>query len=162
MRKSSMMICELALQIPYEEWKQVFMETHKQLYLDISKAFVCPTGEKSLFLCVLFDRERLLEVQRQHDVTKPSMFKQFVEDGIVKEIEYIDWHSQVPIAFDYYNKSGPTQHLKIIGKVNDPLLAKMIAACEFLKLHQETFSYSQDSLIESEFLVAVAELVQKF
>jgi len=162
MKRSSMMICELTLQIPYEEWKQVFMETHKQLYVNVSKAFVCPTGEKSVFLCVLFDRERLQEVQRQHDVTKPSIFRQFVDDGIVKQIDHIDWHSQVPIAFDYYNKSGPTQSLRILGKVNDPLLAKMVAACEFLKLHQETFSYSQESLIESEFLVQVADMVQNF
>jgi len=135
-------------------------------------------GEERATYVVFFDAAALGDVKREHDLTKPTAFRRLLEDAVVKEVEpfevevptdvigygsseiqkmmpppklsRMEWVPEVALAFDAANKGGEQYKLEVWGRMNGELLAKLAAACEYLAVHQHSFSYTLERVIEAD------------
>jgi len=135
-------------------------------------------GEERAMYTVFFDAAALSDVKLSHDLTKPTAFSQLIEDKVLAAVEAFatevptdvigygsskiqkekpppkvsrfEWVPEVAVAFDNANKSGDEYKLEIWGRLNGELLAKVSAGCEYLAMHQHTFSYTLNSVIEAD------------
>ena len=186
---AAMMMCKVTLACPYEDFKVNFIESILGIYPGCCKAYLCKLEEANenarAFYVVFFDAASLTNVKLAHDLTKPTPFRQLIDDGLVKEVEVyeeeieidvlgygmsqtssqtkppkkmrFDWVPEVSVSFDENNKGGAQSKVEIFGRINGELMAKLEAACEYLAKHQHTFSYTLKHLIESDLELVVRE-----
>lgn len=162
MTGSAMLVMRATLAGPYSDWKKEMILKHKDLYPGSCKAFGCQIdgaegSDGGLVWCVLFHGSEMTNVQGSHDVSKPSIMRDMIDDGIIKEVTSLEWHV-VSKANDYDNIGGPKQEVLCVGRILDPLTSKIAAAMESLNRTQETFEGSCRFLVEAEFEGQVAAL----
>ena len=156
-----MMVMRATLGGSYLDWKKTIVEQHHDMYPGSCKAFCCNMGgdgpEGSILWVVVFDVKEAATVQMTHDVSKPSILREMIEDGILQKVTKLEWHT-IACANDYDNVGGAQQEVLCVGRMLDPLTSKIAVAMDSLGRTQETFNGTCRYLIEAEFDGQVKEL----
>jgi hypothetical protein len=181
---AALMAVRLTLACPFDDFKVNFIESIVGMYPGMCKAYLSKlpeqNGDERAFYAVFFDAKELVNVKLSHDLTKPTAFRQLIDDAVVKSVEVVaqetftdvlgyesstigselkapppkvtrfDWVPEVALSFDDSNKGGTNYKVEVWGRINGEHIAKLSAACEYLAKHQHTFAYNLNYVIESD------------